>query len=72
MKLADLAMSTLSFEIRRSDNWWKDFRKEDFREKWTDAALRRAWHVRAPSLTSEVLLSRKQVESINLSFCAYL
>ncbi|KAF9532096.1 hypothetical protein CPB83DRAFT_848337 [Crepidotus variabilis] len=62
--LVDLAMSQLSAEIRRSDNWWQARLLKDFRSHWTDEGLARIWRVKTPSSVVDVKLSTRQVDYV--------
>lgn len=54
-------MSQFSTEIRRSPEWWSQFKDETFRNKWIEIGLNREWVIQTPSQSKGVRLSRRQV-----------
>ncbi|KAF4611701.1 hypothetical protein D9613_004111 [Agrocybe pediades] len=62
--LTDLAMSQFSAEIRRFPEWWKHFKDDETRRKWTESALQRTWNILTPSAEIGTRLSLAQISYV--------
>ncbi|KAG2022748.1 hypothetical protein CC2G_000475 [Coprinopsis cinerea AmutBmut pab1-1] len=57
-------MSQFSAELRRKPEWWTRCYDVETQSVWAEEAVDRVWEVKIPSSTTQITLSRKQIQYV--------